>query len=66
VNQEIVKVLQQEDLILKTKFADFKVDSQIEKLTLADKKIQYSADLSKNGSSKEVVVDADGNVVCSH
>jgi hypothetical protein len=52
--------------ILKTKFADFKVDSQIEKLTLADKKIQYTADLSKNGSSKEVVFDEKGNVVCSH
>lgn len=52
--------------VLKAKYADFNADQQIEKLTLADKSEQYLVDLSKNGVNKEVIFDANGNVVCEH
>ncbi|MDD2476835.1 MAG: hypothetical protein PHI32_13120, partial [Dysgonamonadaceae bacterium] len=52
--------------VLKTKYADYTADQQIEKLTLADKSEQYLVDLSKNGVNKEVIFDAKGNVVCEH
>lgn len=52
--------------VLKTQFADYTANSQIEKLTLADKKLQYAVDLTKNGIKKEAIFDADGKVNCSH
>lgn len=52
--------------VLKTKYADYTADQQIEKLTLADKSVQYLVDLSKNGVSKEVIFDTQGNVVCEN
>jgi hypothetical protein len=51
---------------LKNKFADYKIEAQIERLTLANKTLQYSADLSKGNTAKEVVFNADGSVSCSH
>ncbi|MGV8963267.1 MAG: PepSY-like domain-containing protein [Candidatus Saccharimonadaceae bacterium] len=52
--------------VLKTKYADYNADQQIEKLSLTDKSVQYLVDLSKNGVNKEVIFDAQGNVICEH
>lgn len=49
---------------LKTKYAGYAVDNQIEKLILADKAVQYLVDLTKNKVSKEVIFSAEGVVVC--
>lgn len=51
---------------LKLKYADYTVGTQIEKLILADKSVQYLADLTKGSVTKEVIFTADGNVVCEH
>jgi hypothetical protein len=51
---------------LKTKFGDYSAGSQIEKLTLADKSIQYLVDLSKGKNTKEVIFTIDGSVVCEN
>ncbi|MBK8713009.1 MAG: hypothetical protein IPL97_14250 [Niastella sp.] len=50
--------------VLKTKYADYAVGTQIEKLILADKTVQYLADLTRGSVTKEVIFTADGNVVC--
>jgi hypothetical protein len=52
--------------VLKTKYAGYSADVQIEKLTLADKSVQYLIDLSKGNLTKEVIFSADGSVVCEH
>lgn len=49
---------------LKSKFADYSAGTQIEKVILADKTVQYLVDLSKGTATKEVIFTADGNVVC--
>ncbi len=49
---------------LKTKFGDYKIGQQIEKLSLADHSTHYSVDVSKSGASKEVIFDEQGNVLC--
>ncbi|MBL0200286.1 MAG: hypothetical protein IPP81_08940 [Chitinophagaceae bacterium] len=50
--------------VLKTKYADYAVGTQIEKLILADKTVQYLADLTRGSVTREVIFTADGNVVC--
>lgn len=50
--------------ILKTKYADYTVGTQIEKLILADNTVQYMADLTKGKISKEVIFAENGVVVC--
>lgn len=50
--------------VLKTKYANYIADKQIEKLILADKTVQYLVDLTKGKVSKEVIFSAEGNVVC--
>jgi hypothetical protein len=49
---------------LKTKYADYSAGTQIEKLILADKTVQYMADLTKGNVTKEVMFTADGVVIC--
>jgi hypothetical protein len=49
---------------LKEKFASYSVNTQIEKLTLDDKTIQYMVDLNKGKTSKEVIFTTTGIVVC--
>lgn len=49
---------------LKVKYADYAVGNQIEKLILADKTVQYLADLTRGSVTKEVIFTVDGNVVC--
>lgn len=51
---------------LKTKFGDYSAGGQIEKLTLADRSIQFMADLSKGKNTKEVILTIDGEVVCEN
>lgn len=51
---------------LKTKFGNYTAGSQIEKLTLADKSIQYQMDLKNSKNTKEVIFTVDGNVVCEN
>lgn len=51
---------------LKAKYADYSAGNQIEKLILADKTVQYLVDLNKATVSKEVILDAEGNVVCEN
>nr|MBC7611769.1 PepSY-like domain-containing protein [Pseudopedobacter sp.] len=53
--------------VLKTvseKFANYKPANQIERLTLADKTIQYLLDISKGTATKEVIFKEDGTIVC--
>ena len=50
--------------VLKTKYVDYKAGTQIEKLVLADKTVQYLADLTRGSVTKEVIFTVDGNVVC--
>ncbi len=68
IQQEVdLNVSNAPSLVLKSvkeKFADFKIASQIEKLTLADKSIQYLLDISKGNRSKEVILKEDGTIVC--
>lgn len=49
---------------LKAKYADYSTGTQIEKLILADKTVQYLVDLSKGSVTKEVIFTMDGTVVC--
>lgn len=49
---------------LRSQYADYSAGSQIEKLILADNTVQYLIDLTKGNTSKEVIFDADGTVVC--
>lgn len=50
--------------ILKAKYADYSAGTQIEKVILADKTVQYLVDLSKGNTTKEVIFSTDGKVVC--
>ncbi len=50
--------------IVKTKYADFTPAQQIERLTLADKSIQYLLDITKDKTAKEVIFDIVGTIVC--
>lgn len=49
---------------LKEIYADYKPAPQSERLTLADNTTQFSIDISKSNATKEVIVKADGTVVC--
>ena len=49
---------------LKAKFADYSAGTQIEKVILADKSVEYLVDLTKGTVTKEVIFTMDGNVVC--
>lgn len=51
---------------LQSKYADYAAGNQIEKLILADKTVQYLVDLTKGKVSKEVIFNAEGNVVCEN
>lgn len=68
-------VQQEEDVPMKTapdkvrdaiaaKYADYKAGEQIEKLTLADKTVQYLVDLNKGTATKEVILSKEGVIVC--
>jgi hypothetical protein len=50
--------------VLKTKYAGYSAGSQIEKLTLVDKTVEYMVDLNKDSVTKEVIFSLDGNIVC--
>lgn len=52
--------------VIVAKYADYKAGDQIEKLQLADKTVQYLVDLSKGGTTKEVIFSKDGAVICEH
>ncbi|MBK6912900.1 MAG: hypothetical protein IPH11_04235 [Ignavibacteriales bacterium] len=49
---------------VKAKYADFQPAHKIESLTLADKSIAYLVDLTKGTLTKEVILKADGTIVC--
>ncbi len=49
---------------VKEKFSDYKPASQIERLTLADKTVQYLLDISKGTATMEVILKEDGTIVC--
>lgn len=49
---------------LKAKYSDYAAGTQIEKVILADKSIEYLVDLTKGNVTKEVIFTAEGNVVC--
>jgi hypothetical protein len=51
---------------LKTRYKGFSAATQMEKLTLADKSVQYLVDLSIGNTTKEVIFTADGVVVCEN
>lgn len=51
---------------LKTQFGKYSSDGQIEKLILADKSIQYMVDLTNGKNTKEVILTAEGNIVCEN
>lgn len=50
--------------VIREKYPDYKVASQIEKLTLADSSVQYLVDISKGSITKEVILTEDGKIVC--
>jgi len=50
--------------MIKIKYAGYQPAAQIERLTLADKSIQYLLDITKDGVSKEVIFNIDGSVAC--
>mgnify|MGYP000873731367 CR=1 FL=1 len=52
--------------VVKTKYAGYKPASQIERLTLADKSIQYLLDITRDTITKEVIFKEDGTVICEH
>ena len=52
--------------MVKTKYTGFTPAQQIERLTLADKSIQYLLDITKNKIAKEVIFNDAGMVVCEH
>lgn len=52
--------------IAKTKYAGFTPAQQIERLTLADKSTQYLLDLAKDKTTKEVIFNDAGTVICEH
>jgi hypothetical protein len=62
INKAPAKILKE----VKIKYAGYQPASQIEKLTLADKSIQYLLDITKNGVSKEVIFNTDGSVACEN
>lgn len=49
---------------LKAKYAGYSAGTQIEKVILADKSVEYLVDLTKGSVTKEVIFTVDGNVVC--
>ena len=51
---------------LKARYAGYAAGNQIEKLIIADKTVQYMIDLNLLGIAKEVIFDAEGNVVCEN
>jgi hypothetical protein len=70
-------VQQEEDLdlskaplkILETLHSNFKgynSSSQIEKIILSDKTVQYLLDITKGKETKEVIFNVDGSIVCTH
>ena len=50
--------------VLKKDFADYTASKQIEKLTMADKSTHFLVDVTKGKTSKEVIFDDQGKVVC--
>lgn len=52
--------------VVKTNYAGFVPAKQIEQLTLADKSTQYLLDLTKDNTTKEVIFDTKGNVICEN
>lgn len=52
--------------VLKNRYAGYSAEGQIEKLILADNRLQYMVDLNKTGVTKEVIFDIEGNVVCEN
>lgn len=49
---------------LKAKYSGYSAGTQIEKVILADKSVEYLVDLTKGSTTKEVIFSIDGNVVC--
>lgn len=62
INKAPAKVLE----MVKIKYAGYQPAPQIEKLTLADKSIQYLLDITKKGFTKEVIFNTDGSVACEN
>ncbi len=60
INKAPAKILE----IVKVKYAGYQPAAQIERLTLADKSIQYLLDITKDGVTKEVIFNTDGSVAC--
>lgn len=52
--------------VIKTKYSSYKAGDQIEKLTLANNTIQYLIDIEKDKVSKEVILTAEGQLVCEN
>lgn len=50
--------------IVKMKYAGFTPAQQIERLTLADKSIQYLFDITKDKTAREVIFNEEGTVIC--
>lgn len=50
--------------IAKNKFSDYQVATQIERLTLANKTVQYLLDLTKGKTAIEVIFNEDGSIDC--
>lgn len=50
--------------VLKKDFADYTASRQIEKLSMADKSTHFLVDITKDKTSKEVIFDDQGKVVC--
>lgn len=51
---------------IKTKYSDYQIAPQIEKLTLANNTTQYLLDITKDKITKEVIFTTDGIVVCEN
>jgi hypothetical protein len=52
--------------VIKVKFPGAAVANQAERLTMADNSIQYVFDITVNNQTKEVIVAADGTIVCGN
>lgn len=62
LNKAPAKILE----MVKIEYVGYQPAPQIEKLTLADKSIQYLLDITKNGVTKEVIFNTDGSVACEN
>lgn len=51
---------------LKVKYPGYSAGTQIEKVILADKSVEYLVDLTKGSVTKEVIFSKEGAVVCEH